>query len=359
MRMNVKERKRKEVGIDGVLIYLLAIAANLAAQFLVSIAAEVADAAFGKNIANSDYFQFAAMLCFQIAFFSVPCIYYGVIKKYTPVLSAPLKKPEPNIILSLLLPVLCIAGFIIPAQYFSVFLYKIGYNLSAGINFDTPGKLAFGIILVVIIAPCVEELIFRGFLLSGLRTKFNKYAAAALCAAAFSLMHMNPEQTVYQFFLGFVCALAAIESGNLLAPIIIHGLSNLIAVLLDFNPIAEYVNRLFSFFSSHVAATVFIALGLALACSAAILFVCRLMGKLKKKTTVCGESVEKLEEHEEKESEQVEAKKFVPLVPPANGASKPQTLYAKSGKKTGLAIYIAAIGLCALMWVFVFVVSMM
>ena len=52
--MNVKERKRKEVGIDGVLIYLLAIAANLAAQFLVSIAAEVADAAFGKNIANSD-----------------------------------------------------------------------------------------------------------------------------------------------------------------------------------------------------------------------------------------------------------------------------------------------------------------
>ena len=357
--MKINMRTKKEVGFsDGILIYLFAIIANLAAQLLVSLVASAGEM-IKKDLLTSDYFQFAAMLFFQLAFLAVPCIYYGVAKKYTPVLSAPIKKPEPSTFLSLALPFLCIAGFILPAQYFSAFLYKIGYNLSAGINFDTPGKLVCGLLLVCVVAPCVEELIFRGFLLSGLRKKFNKYAAAALCAAAFSLMHMNPEQTVYQFCLGFVCALAAIESGNLLAPVIIHGVSNLIAVLLDLNPIAKYVNKLFAFFDAHAVATVFITLGLALACSAAIYFICRLLGKLKRKDERDGDEIVATPEEPEKESAEVEAKEFAPLVPPSPNAGQARPLVrAKSDRKTGVAIYVAAIGLCALMWVFVFITSM-
>ena len=53
------------------------------------------------------------------------------------------------------------------------------------------------------------------------------------------LMHMNPEQTVYQFFLGSACSYIVICTGNILCSIIVHSVSNLLAFLLMLAPTQE------------------------------------------------------------------------------------------------------------------------
>lgn len=325
---------KKEVGyLDGVLIYTFAILANLAAQVVVSIAAFALGAATGKNLLENAYFQYAGMLLFQIAFLAVPVVYYAGIRKRRPILMSPICKPKPHTAFGALIAVLCILGFILPAQYFTVLLDKIGYNFSSGVDLGTAGKFVFGFIVMVMVAPCVEELIFRGFLLSGLNKRFNKYVSAALCALAFMLMHMNPEQTVYQFCLGFICALAVTESGNLIISVIIHAVSNFIAMVIDRGFLGRAVEKALVFLDSHAVAAVFITVGLAAACGAAIWFICRFIGKLRARNE------DKALLSGERTAEEVQC---------ADAGSK----------RTGMIIYSAIAGLCAVMWIAMFVQAM-
>jgi membrane protease YdiL (CAAX protease family) len=63
-------------------------------------------------------------------------------------------------------------------------------------------QLSFAIVLVVIIGPLTEELIFRGLLLDWLKLKINVWAAAVILSVLFALLHDN------DFKLGAVGALA-------------------------------------------------------------------------------------------------------------------------------------------------------
>lgn len=293
----MKYAKTKVQYGDGLIVYLFAIVANLAVQFVLSAVAMGGGALTGGgNLLENDYFQLVCMLLLQAAFLAVPCVFYGLKKKSVPLFSSPLCKPHASIALSVLLPVLSICGFYLPAAYFGVFLEKIGYPLSAGVSLDTAGKFVLGVFVMVLAAPFVEEVIFRGFLLNSLRQKFNPYVASLLCAVAFSLMHMNPEQTVYQFCLGYVCSLAVIKSNNLLAGVVTHAGSNLIAVLLDVGPITRVAERVLDALTATSVSAVLSTLLLLTVCGAAIYFVCYAMEKLRAKK---GTAEEKTQEEKE------------------------------------------------------------
>lgn len=66
--------------------------------------------------------------------------------------------------------------------------------------------LVLGIVLVVIAAPVVEELVFRGFLAEALRHR-GKKSAIILSAAAFSLSHLRLSQFRYYLLMGAVLGL--------------------------------------------------------------------------------------------------------------------------------------------------------
>ncbi|MGH9278939.1 MAG: lysostaphin resistance A-like protein [Acidimicrobiales bacterium] len=66
--------------------------------------------------------------------------------------------------------------------------------------------LVLGVVLIVVAAPLVEELVFRGFLLEAFRRK-GKGAAVALSAVAFSLAHLSLAQFRYYFWAGVLLAL--------------------------------------------------------------------------------------------------------------------------------------------------------
>ena len=329
---------KKEISLtDGVIVFALAIGANLAVQFVYGAILGL----MGRESAASDYEQLAVMAVMQLSWLASTIIYF-IVRKRNPKLLYPIEDARPSAALSLILPILCIAGFYLLTSSFDSFLGKINYQKNPGIKTDTAGKFVFAIIVMVILAPFCEELIFRGVLFSGLCKKLNPYIAALLSAVAFTFMHMNPEQTLYQFFLGYACALAAYKSGSIVTSMVLHSGSNLIAVLLGIskigNAFAKAVNALTRTPAIAALSTIVLALG----CGAAIYGICEAMKKLNIKY-----SRRKHEESSEGEG-----------VNPAGEESAPSAAVSDSKNTKDFVIYGVTTGLCAFMWILVFIQAM-
>ena len=76
----------------------------------------------------------------------------------------------------------------------------------------------------------MEELVFRGFLMRGLKD-FGLVAAVLLCGGLFSLYHQNPVQTIYQFCCGVAFAVVAFRAGSILPTVLAHFINNAFIVL--------------------------------------------------------------------------------------------------------------------------------
>lgn len=216
---------------DGANVYFFAIIINILLQGVLSIIL----AAFGAtSILSIDYVNIIFSLVIECGYIAVAVVYMRK-KKVQPDIGLQQVKPM-GYAMSVFIAVVCIFCFYLTASSFQLLLDKIGYVSQGGMELKSLAAKILGVIVTCIAAPIAEELIFRGALLSGLVKNFKAPAAVVLSALAFSFMHMNPEQTVYQFLLGIVLGIFALKSGSLLPPIIIHAASNLIAVLLEIVP---------------------------------------------------------------------------------------------------------------------------
>lgn len=88
-------------------------------------------------------------------------------------------------------------------------------------------------ILIVVIGPIVEELIFRGALLYRFKEKYSLNKAIILSSLIFGLFHMD---VVGATVFGIFMALIYIKTKNILVPMLIHMVYNLGTVLLAFIP---------------------------------------------------------------------------------------------------------------------------
>jgi membrane protease YdiL (CAAX protease family) len=83
-----------------------------------------------------------------------------------------------------------------------------------------------------IVAPFAEELIFRGFLYSGLKTRLKPVTAAVVVSLLFSYIHgYGPCSSVMVFCTGLVLTLLREKSGGLAAPMLCHACINLTVYL--------------------------------------------------------------------------------------------------------------------------------
>ncbi|MFW5832310.1 MAG: CPBP family intramembrane glutamic endopeptidase [Prolixibacteraceae bacterium] len=85
---------------------------------------------------------------------------------------------------------------------------------------------------VAVIAPVVEELIFRGLILHGLRRNYNAFTAVVISALLFALFHLNPWQFPATFVLGLLLGWVMIRTRNILLAIIGHSINNLLVLLI-------------------------------------------------------------------------------------------------------------------------------
>jgi uncharacterized protein len=91
---------------------------------------------------------------------------------------------------------------------------------------------------ITILAPCVEETLFRGFLQSYLRRYLGSYGAILLTAFCFSLFHFSLSQGLANipilgslFFLAFFLGFVYEKRGSLLASISLHSIFNSVSIL--------------------------------------------------------------------------------------------------------------------------------
>jgi membrane protease YdiL (CAAX protease family) len=98
------------------------------------------------------------------------------------------------------------------------------------------GMLIVVFVLLAVVAPMVEEIVYRGVLLSRLRRSMRPWPAILVSAGAFAAIHLVDPAAIYAvpglFLIGVALGWLAISTGDLGVPIAVHAGVNLTAVLL-------------------------------------------------------------------------------------------------------------------------------
>lgn len=92
--------------------------------------------------------------------------------------------------------------------------------------FESDSGIWSGVLRVVVLAPIIEELIFRGVIFSGFQRIYSAFWAIFFSALLFSLFHLNPWQLGPTFLLGLLLGFVRLRTGSLLAAIFTHALHN-------------------------------------------------------------------------------------------------------------------------------------
>ncbi|XP_020596749.1 uncharacterized protein LOC110036609 [Phalaenopsis equestris] len=85
---------------------------------------------------------------------------------------------------------------------------------------------AFLVAITCVLAPLLEETVFRGFLMASLTKWFPTPIAVLLSSAAFALAHLTPGEFPQLFVLGTALGFSYAQTRNLLTPITIHAFWN-------------------------------------------------------------------------------------------------------------------------------------
>ena len=89
-----------------------------------------------------------------------------------------------------------------------------------------------GAFTISLLAPVLEEVMFRGAIQGYLTRKLgNPWLAMAIAALVFGVYHMNPVQVVYASMFGFILGWMYYRTGSLMSVIVGHVLNNSIATL--------------------------------------------------------------------------------------------------------------------------------
>ena len=84
------------------------------------------------------------------------------------------------------------------------------------------------------VAPAVlEEIAFRGFILSGLQSLRNKWQAILVTSVLFGIAHGVIQQTMITFVVGMVLGVIAVQTRSIIPCILFHMTHNSLAVLLS------------------------------------------------------------------------------------------------------------------------------
>ncbi len=129
-----------------------------------------------------------------------------------------------------------VATFFITVINNSIFL-ALGWQVQANeiiqILKMLPAPNAF-IFTAVILAPFVEESLFRGFLFAGFRQRYGWNRAALLSSSIFALAHVLPAAFIPTFVLGYSFSYLYHKSNSLWPGIIMHFLVNAFGVFVLF-----------------------------------------------------------------------------------------------------------------------------
>lgn len=112
-------------------------------------------------------------------------------------------------------------------------LYKVSDDYDQIADLIYQGDILLEIVCLGILAPMVEELIFRGLMYTQLTEYMKKTQAVVVAALLFGLYHGNFLQAVYAFALGLLMIYVYERFRTLLAPILFHIGANVFGILMS------------------------------------------------------------------------------------------------------------------------------
>ena len=107
-------------------------------------------------------------------------------------------------------------------------------NFMMNLEYPTLMNKVSLLVAVMVAAPVVEEVVFRGFLLKGFANSFmGIHGAVLVTSALWAVIHMQYEiaYLIAIFVIGLVFGYARIRTNSLFIPMIMHSLMNLLAIL--------------------------------------------------------------------------------------------------------------------------------
>ena len=158
-------------------------------------------------------------------FFTVPIWYLGIWKNQGSWADMGLRKFRPG---SLALGCgLMIGSWIFNLGYgFFIGLFDLQVQPDFAPLFD--GTISPNLIFLggAIVAPMVEEIIFRGFIFAGLRQRYGWVKSALMSSALFALIHFQPAAILPIFILGLIFSYLYHLSGSIWPAVIMHMSTN-------------------------------------------------------------------------------------------------------------------------------------
>lgn len=138
----------------------------------------------------------------------------------------PLQQVKPNaMVLSILLVFSSMFLFNIVAQWF-----ELPDNL--GEQMKKLSNNVLGVLSIAVLAPLLEEVLFRGAIQGYLMRKLKSpWVAIIIASLIFGVIHMNPIQIFYATMLGFVLGWIYYRTGSLIPVVIGHVLNNSLATV--------------------------------------------------------------------------------------------------------------------------------
>lgn len=128
----------------------------------------------------------------------------------------------------------CIITFVL-LQTWSVGVFsRLGYNEPEfNMLMNNFGEYLLLVFALAVLPGIIEELLFRGLIQRGFMG-FGAVTAMFMSAVLFSLFHLSPAQTVYQFFFGLILAWVYFRTKNLTIPIILHFINNFLIITYEY-----------------------------------------------------------------------------------------------------------------------------
>ena len=113
-------------------------------------------------------------------------------------------------------------------------------------------NIYFSFVIVSIIVPLIEEILFRGFIFDTVKIISNDALAILVSSIFFGIVHSDFQQIIYAFIVGLMLAYIRLKFNNLIYPIIMHAVMNLISLVLisDINLLRDYKSVLYTLFIS-------------------------------------------------------------------------------------------------------------
>jgi sodium transport system permease protein len=162
---------------------------------------------------------------------ALPSVAYARLLGCDPLATFRLRKPDPRALAAAVFLALGCAAFALDLQHLQEsWTGAIGEAEQKSMEAKVQELVVLGpaaIVLLMAILPGIcEEVMFRGFILTGLRREGDTWGPVLVTAVMFATFHLDPARLVGTFTIGTVLGLVVVRSGSLFPAVLMHALYN-------------------------------------------------------------------------------------------------------------------------------------